>query len=80
MKKLINGNIIEIDDVEKIEISNNINNINNSSNNLNEPLDRSRITEDIKQDLKNMVIKYPETKVLLQILLGNSDTESLLKG
>lgn len=80
MKKLLNGNLIEIDDDENLFIEKSIEETNNLNSNINDPIDRIRITDDVKLDLKKMYDKYPETKVILTILLGNYETDKILKG
>lgn len=80
MKKLLNGTLIEIDDDENLNIEKSIEETNKLASNINDPLDRIKITADVKADLKKMYDKYPETKVILTILLGNRETEKILKG
>lgn len=79
MKKLVDGVLVSVDDDEKKRMEETILKINNISSNMNEPVDRTRITDEVKQELKQMVNEYPATKVILKILLGNKETNKILE-
>lgn len=79
MKKMINDKLVEMTEEEIKEIQETIDKTNNIVSNINEPVDRTRITEDVKIELKQMVNDYPSTKVILRILLGDIETKRILE-
>lgn len=79
MKKMVNGELVDMTEDEIKEIQETTNRTNDLVSRINEPVDRTRITEDVKIELKQMVNDYPSTKVLLRILLGDIETKRILE-
>jgi len=79
MKKMVDGELVDMTEDEIKEIQETTNRTNDLVSRINEPVDRTRITEDVKIELKQMVNDYPSTKVLLRILLGDIETKRILE-
>jgi len=77
--KLVNGVLVTIEDTETInEIEKMKNDITNIQHNKNEVLERNKISEDVKNELKISLEKNPELLPIIKILLGNSEIKRLI--
>lgn len=79
--KLVNGQQIEMTVEELEEFENMRKGINEISNSRKESemLDRSKITDDMKKELKKSLKKNSALEPIIKILLGSKETEALLK-
>ena len=63
---LIDGELVEVEHVVTAQV-----------NKTNEPLDRSRITDETKKELAVLLKKLPEIKPVVEILIGKAATQEL---
>lgn len=79
LTKIVNGVVVKMTPDEIKEMAKSRKNIEKIKSNTGEPLDRSRITDDVKKQLIDMVKELPHTKCLAEILLGSTELEKLMK-